>query len=66
MLPSKNLLSAKSFSPVLIPSNESALGLYSLSTENNKNTPKKFANEAEVIAAYKKGHIAEGDQVEVG
>jgi DNA-directed RNA polymerase beta' subunit len=65
MLPSKNLLSPKSFQPVLIPSNEAALGLYSLSTENNHNTPKKFKTEKEVVNAYNKGELAAGDQVEI-
>jgi hypothetical protein len=66
MLPSKNLFSAKSFSPVLIPSNEAALGLYSLSTEKNNKPPKKFKTETDVIAAYHKGELEEGDQVIIG
>ena len=66
MLPSKNLLSAKSFSPVLVPSNEAALGLYSLSTEKNKNVPKKFKSNEAVLKSYNAGHLHEGDQVEIG
>jgi hypothetical protein len=66
MLPSKNLLSAKSFSPVLIPSNESALGLYSLSTEKNTKAARKYKTEAEVVKAYNSGHLEEGDQIEIG
>lgn len=65
MMPSKNLLSTKAFKPVLIPSNESALGLYSLSTENHHNAPKKFKTEAEVITAYEKGDLTPGDNVEL-
>lgn len=65
MMPSKNLLSAKSFSPVLIPSNESALGLYSLSTEDKHNTPKKYQTEADVVKAYQRGELEAGDNVEI-
>jgi hypothetical protein len=66
MMPSKNLLSAKSFSPILIPSNESALGLYSLSTEKNNKAVKKFKTETEVVRAYQQGHLTEGDHIEIG
>jgi len=66
MLPSKNLLSAKNFAPVLIPSNEAALGLYSLSTEKSGKAAKKFKTEKEVVAAYHRGELGEGDPVEIG
>jgi hypothetical protein len=66
MMPSKNLLSPKTFSPTLVPSNESALGMYGMSTENKHNTPKKFKTEQEVMAAYNKGDLEEGDNVTVG
>jgi len=66
MLPSQNVISPKTMHPILVPSNESALGLYSLSTENKHNTPKKFKSEAEVVAAYNKGDLAAGDNVEIG
>lgn len=65
MLPSKNLLFAKSFQPSMLPLNESALGLYNLSTSNNKNLPKKYTSEADVIADYNAGKLQEGDQVEI-
>lgn len=66
MLPSKNLFSPKSFQPVLIPSNESALGLYSLSTEKNNKVAKKYKTEGEVVSAYNRGELEEGDPVEIG
>ena len=66
MIPSKNLLSAKTFAPTLVPSNESALGLYNLSTVDKHNTPKKFKTEQDVLRAYKSGELEEGDAVEVG
>jgi hypothetical protein len=65
MMPSKNLLSVKSFQPVLIPSNEAALGLYGLSTENKHNTPKKYKTEQEVVAAYNRGDLEPGDNIEI-
>jgi len=66
MLPSRNLLSPKTFSPIYMPSNEAALGLYQASSENNHNSPKKFANEAAVLAAFHRGELAVGDNVEIG
>lgn len=66
MLPSRNLISPKSFQPVLIPSNESALGLYGLSTENKKNEAKKYKTEQDVVSAYRRGELEAGDNVEIG
>ena len=66
MLPSQNLISPKSFQPVLIPSNESALGLYGLSTENKKNNSVKYKTEQDVVNAFRRGEIEAGDNVEVG
>jgi DNA-directed RNA polymerase beta' subunit len=66
MLPSQNLFSPKTLSPILIPSNESALGLYELSAINNHNTPKKFKTELDAVKAYQHGDIAAADNVEIG
>lgn len=65
MLPSRNLLSVRSFSPLYTPSNEAALGLYQMSTEDNKNKPIKYNSENEVIAAYEAGKLSVGDRVEI-
>ena len=66
MLPSKNLISPKNFQPILLPSNESALGLYGLSTENKHNTAKKFKTELDAVKAYHKGELEAGDNLEIG
>lgn len=66
MLPSKNILGPATFSPMYIPSNESSLGLFQLSTEDNKNEAKKYKSEAEVIAAFKKGDVSPGDRISIG
>lgn len=66
MMPSSNLISPRSFSPMFTPSNEAALGLYLASTENNKKETKKFKNEQEALAAFKMGKVGVGDNVEIG
>ena len=63
MLPSKNLLTIKHFGPMFTPSNEAALGLYQLSSEDNKNTPKHFNSEKEAIDAYHRNELQVGDRV---
>ena len=66
MMPSKNLISPKSFQPTLVPSNESALGLYNLSTENNPTTNlKKFKTEDDAFKAYQSGELAAGEKIEI-
>jgi DNA-directed RNA polymerase beta' subunit len=65
MMPSKNLLSNRNFTPVYVPSNEAALGLYLASTEKNVNPHKKYNSEKEVVKAYNKGELNLGDQVVV-
>jgi biotin carboxyl carrier protein len=65
MLPSKNLLTIKSFSPIYVPSNEAALGLYQASTEDNKNEPVHFDTEQEAINAYQNGQLHVGDRVKI-
>jgi hypothetical protein len=63
MLPSKNLLSVRSFTPLYTPSNESALGIYQASSEDNKNEAKHFDTDADVIRAFNAGHLGVGDRV---
>ncbi len=63
MLPSKNLLTVRGFSPLYTPSNESALGLYQMSTEDNKNKAQHFASQEEVINAFNQGKLSVGDHV---
>jgi hypothetical protein len=63
MLPSKNLLSVRSFSPMFVPSNESALGLYQLSTEDKKNKPLEFNSEEDALKAFHNGQAHPGDRI---
>lgn len=62
MLPSKNLLSVRGFNPIYTPSNESALGIYQMSTEDNKNKPITFASEEDAVAAFHAGKVGVGDR----
>lgn len=66
MLPSRNLLTVRGFSPLYTPSNEAALGLYQASTEDNHNEPKHFNTEAEMEAAFNAGKLSIGDHVIIG
>lgn len=66
MLPSRNLLTVRGFAPLYTPSNEAALGLYQMSTEDNENKPIKFETEEEAIAAFNTGKVGIGDRVVIG
>ena len=66
MLPSRNLLSPKTFQPIYTPGNEAALGLFQSSTTDNKNSPVRFTNNQDVIKAFNQGKIDIGDRVEIG
>lgn len=66
MLPSKNLLSPRNFTPAFVPSNESALGLFQASTENNKEKVKQFKSEEAVRQAYERGELNLGDNINIG
>ena len=66
MLPSRNLISPKTFAPMYIPSNEAALGLFQSSTEDKQNVIKKYPTESAVIQAYHDGTLEPGDRVEIG
>lgn len=63
MLPSKNILSVRGFSPIYTPSNESALGIYQMSTEDKGNKPIEFATEQDAIAAFHHGTVHVGDRI---
>lgn len=66
MLPSRNLLTVRGFSPLYTPSNEAALGLYQMSTEDNNNKPIHFKTEADAIAAFNTGKVSVGDRIVIG
>lgn len=63
MLPSKNILSVRGFNPIYTPSNEAALGLFQMSTENKEGKPIEYPSEAAVIADFHNGKLHVGDRV---
>lgn len=65
LLPEKNLIYHRTFSPIYTPSNEAATGLFAASFEDNKNTPKKYSSAQEVVRDFLAGKLDVGDRVEV-
>lgn len=67
MLPSKSLISPKTFQPMFVPSNEAALGLFQMSTEKSPTTAvHNFKTQQEVVNAFHQGKLHIGDKVKVG
>jgi hypothetical protein len=67
MLPSKNLLTVRGFTPLYTPSNEAALGMYQMSTEDEGNEkPLKFDSEKDVMDAFNQGKVGVGTRIIVG
>jgi biotin carboxyl carrier protein len=65
LLPEKNLIYHRTFSPIYTPSNEAAVGLFAASYEDNKNKPVKYASAKEVLRDFFAGKLDIGDRVEV-
>ena len=65
LLPSKNLLSVKSFQPTQIPSNEAALGMYQASKAMSNKAAKKYNSAKDVVSAFNAGHLGIEDNVEI-
>jgi DNA-directed RNA polymerase subunit beta' len=65
LLPEKNLIYHRTFSPIYTPSNEAATGLFAASFEDNKNTPKKYASAEEVVKDFLAGKLDIGDRVDL-
>lgn len=65
LLPSKNLLSVKTFEPMHLPSNESALGLNMLSTASSNRKALKYKSLQEVERDFLAGKINIDDNVEI-
>ncbi len=65
MLPSRNLFSVRNFTPIYVPSNEAALGLFQASYEDNKNESKKYKSDEHVIRDFHAGILNAGDRVDV-
>jgi DNA-directed RNA polymerase subunit beta' len=65
LFPEKNLIYHRTFSPIYTPSNESAVGLFAASYEDNKNQPVKYSNPADVVKDFLSGKLDVGDRVEL-
>jgi len=65
LLPEKNLIYHRTFSPIYTPSNEAATGLFAASFEDKKNQPKKYHSEQEVVRDFLAGKLDIGDRVEI-
>jgi DNA-directed RNA polymerase beta' subunit len=65
LLPEKNLLYHRSFSPMYTPNNEAATGIFAASYEDKKNKPAKYTSPDEVVRDFLAGKLDIGDRVEV-
>ena len=65
LLPEKNLIYHRTFSPIFTPSNEAAVGLFAASYEDNKNKPTKYSSVADVVKDFKAGKLDVGDRIEL-
>lgn len=65
LLPEKNLIYHRTFSPIYTPSNEAATGLFAASFEDNKNKPLQYNSAQEVVRDFLAGKIDIGDRVEI-
>lgn len=65
LLPEKNLIYHRTFSPIYTPSNEAATGLFAASFEDKKNKPVKYSSAADVVKDYLAGKLDIGDRVEL-
>jgi DNA-directed RNA polymerase subunit beta' len=63
MLPSRNLMAAKSFKVHQLPANEYQGGLYAASAAPSKRPEKYFKTKADAIRAYRSGDIDINDRV---
>ncbi len=65
LLPEKNLIYHRTFSPIFTPSNEAATGLFAASFEDNKNKPIKYSSAQEVVRDFLAGKLDVGDRVDI-
>lgn len=67
MMPSKNIFSIKDPTvTTIVPSNEAAYGLYTLSTASSNKPPKKYKTEEDVLKDFYAGKLDIDDNVEIG
>jgi hypothetical protein len=65
LLPEKNLIYHRTFSPIYTPSNEAATGLFAASYEDSKGKVHKYQSAQEVVRDFMSGKISIGDRVEI-
>jgi len=65
MIPDKNLIYHRTFTPIYRPSNEAATGIFAASYEDKKNKAKTYGSAQEVVRDYLLGKLDIGDQVTV-
>jgi len=65
LLPEKNLIYHRTFSPIYTPSNEAATGLFAASYEDNKNKAHHYGSTQEVVRDFLAGKLDIGDRVDV-
>ena len=63
LLPEKNLIYHRTFSPIYTPSNEAAVGLFAASYEDKKNNPIKYQSSQEVLKDFFAGKLDIGDRI---
>lgn len=63
LLPEKNLIYHRTFSPIYTPSNEAATGLFAASFEDKKNKPIKYNSPQEVVKDFLAGKLDVGDRI---
>jgi hypothetical protein len=65
MLPSRNLLSPADFGPLFMPRHEFLYGLAEATGRRTDRMTRPFKSAAEAVAAFKRGELDVGDEVEV-
>ena len=66
LLPSRNLISPADFkTPMMMPSQTYALGLYLASTAKSESRPHVFRSREDALAAYRRGELRAGDNVRI-
>jgi len=65
LLPEKNLIYHRTFSPIFTPSNEAATGLFAASFEDKKNKPARYHSAQEVVRDFLAGKLDIGDRVDL-
>jgi len=65
MLPSNNLYATLNGAPVHVPTQETIMGLYKVTSVGHKPPVAKFASRADAVAAYQRGEVRVHDPIEI-